>query len=196
MTKQQEPIIVHKNRKRALWSLAIVIFMVPVSVLLVLLGLQPGRPEVAWALVLFGAIGVVAFVGSAIRIIHTMRSPWYLELGPQYLSLYTPTYDLDIPWDRIAGIAVDEVNRKPGCILILEDPATVAQGATFHPGSKRHDAVTDATTMQARMEETFDSNGYHLAFPGRILELSPDELAELLAKARKGELWQEEERQP
>ena len=54
------------------------------------------------------------------------------------------------------------------------------------------DAVTDAATMQARMEASFDDNGYHLAIPGRILELSPDELAELLAKARMGQLWQEE----
>ncbi len=195
MTNQREPIIVHKNRKRAIWSLAIVIFMVPVSASLVLLGLQPGRPEVAWALVLFGIIGIVAFIGSAIRIVHTMRSPWYLELASQYLSLYTPTYDLDIPWDRIAGIAVDEVNRKPGCVLVLEDPAAVADGATFHPGSKRRDAVTDPATMQARMEQAFDNNGYHLAFPGRILELSPDELAELLAQARNGDFWREEERQ-
>jgi len=196
VTQQRERIIVHKNRRRAFWSLAIVIFMIPVSVLLVLLGLQPGRPEVAWALVLFGLFGIVAFAGSAIRIIHTMRSPWRLGLGPQCLSLYTPTYDLDVPWDRISGIAVDRVNRKPGCVLVLEDLAAVARGATFHPGSKRRDAVTDAATMQARMEVSFDNNGYHLAFPGRILELSPDELAELLAKARKGELWREEERQP
>jgi hypothetical protein len=195
LTQQQERIIVHKNRKRASWSLAIVVFMVPVSVVLVLLGLQPGRPEVAWALVLFGTIGILAFIGSAIRIIHTMRSPWHLELVPWSLCLYTPTYDLDIPWGQIAGIAVDEVNAKPGCVLVLEDPAAVAVTATFHPGSKRHDAVTDTATMRARMEETFNSNGYHLAFPGRILELSPDELAELLAKARRGELWQEQEKQ-
>lgn len=196
MTQQREQIIIHKNRKRAIWSLAIVIFMVPVSALLVLLGLQPGRPEVAWALVLFGTLGIVAFTVSAIRIIHTMRSPWRLEVVPRCLRLYTPTYDLDIPWDCIAGIAVDEVNGKPGCVLVVEDPAIVAQRATFHQGSKRRDAVADATTMQARMEETFDSNGFHLAFPGRILELSPDELAELLAKARQGVLWRDEEKEP
>jgi hypothetical protein len=196
VTQQQKQIIVRKNRKRATWSLAIVIFMVPVSILLVLLGLQPGRPEVAWALVLFGILGIVAFTVSAIRIIHTMGSPWHLELVPQCLRFYTPTYDLDIPWDCIAGIAVDEVNGKPGCVLVVEDPAIVAQRATFHQGSKRHDAVADATTMQARMEKTFDSNGYHLAFPGRILELGPDELAELLAKARQGALWRDEEKQP
>jgi hypothetical protein len=196
VTQPPKRIIIRKNRKRASWSLAIVIFMVPISVLLVLLGLQPGRPEVSWALVLFGAIGIFAFIGSAIRIIHTMRSPWYLELTPHSLCLYTPTYDLDVPWDLIAGIAVGEVNRKPGCVLVLEDPAAVAANAAFHPGSRRQDAVTDTATMQARMEEAFDSNGYHLAFPGRILELSPDELAALLASARKGELWQEQEKQP
>ena len=195
MTQPLERIVIHKNRKRASWSLAIVVFMVPVSVLLVLLGLQPGRPEVSWALVLFGIIGIFAFVGSAIRIILTMRSPWHLELTPQSLCLFTPTYDLEISWGCIAGIAVDEVNGKPGCVLVLEDPAAVAGNATFHAGSKRRDAVTDAATMQARMEATFDSNRYHLAFPGRILELSPDELAGLSARARTGELWQEQETQ-
>jgi hypothetical protein len=56
----------------------------------------------------------------------------------------------------------------------------------------RLDAVTDAQTMQARMEENFDLTGYHLAIPGRILEMGPDELARILVKARTGELWQEE----
>jgi hypothetical protein len=165
--------------------------MVPVSGLLVVLGLQPGRPDVAWALVLFGAFGIVAFIISAVRIIRTMRAPWRLELTPHACTLYTPTYDLDLPWDGIAGIAVDEVNRRPGCVLVLEDPAAAAQGARFHRGSNRHDAVTDAATMKIRMETNYDENGYHLAIPGRLLELGPEALAELLTRACKGVLWPE-----
>jgi hypothetical protein len=42
------------------------------------------------------------------------------------------------------------------------------------------------------MEENFDRTGYHLAIPGRILEMGPDELAGILVKARTGELWQKE----
>jgi hypothetical protein len=194
VTPDQDRIIVHKNRKRAFWSLAIVLFMVPVSAVLLLLGLQPGRPDVAWALVLFGALGILAFAFGAFRIVRTMRSPWHLELGPGHLTLRAPTYDLRLPWDSIAGIGVNEVNRKPGCVLVLEDPAAVARGAAFYPGgSNRRSAVTDAATMQARMEQSFQDNGYHLAIPGRLLEMGPEELAGMLARARQGELWPQQE---
>lgn len=196
MTGGDDCIIIHKNRKRALWSLVIVVFFVPISAWLVVLGLQPGRPEIAWVLVLIGAIGVVAFLGSAIRIIHTTRAPWRLEACPSCLALYSPTYDLKVPWDSIAGIAVDDVNRRPGCVMVFEDVAAVVQRAAFHGDSNRRDAVTDAATMQARMEENFAACGYHLAIPGRILEMGPDELAELLTRARMGQLWKEWEGQP
>jgi hypothetical protein len=190
-----EPTIVHKNRKRALWSLIIILFFVPVSAWLVFLGLQPGRPDIGWSLVLFGALGVVAFGGSAILIVQTIRAPWHLAVSPAHLALYTPTYDLQVPWDGIAGIAVDEVARRPGCVWIFEDVAAVVQHAEFHGKSSRPDAVVNARTMQARMEEYFDAWGYHLAIPGRILEMGPEELAGLKAKARTGTLWKGEEGQ-
>ena len=88
---------------------------------------------------------------------------------------------------------MNEVNRKPGCVLVLEDPAAVAQAATFRVKAERRNAVTDAAVMQARMEASFDDNGYHLAIPGRLLELGPEALADLLTRARRGVLWQEEE---
>lgn len=184
-----QPLIVHKNRRRAFWSLVIIVFFVPISAWLVYLGLQPGRPDVSWSLVLFGALGIVTFSGSAVMIIRTMRAPWRLELRPEHLALYTPTYDLDVPWNSIAGIAVDEVNRRLGCVLIFEDVVTVAQSAQFHHRSARPDAIADTATMQARMEENFEQLGYHLAIPGRILELGPEELAELLVQGRTGDLW-------
>ena len=186
------PLIVHKNRKRAFWSLFMIVFFVPVSAWLMFLGLQPGRPDVSWSLVLFGALGVVIFSGSAIMIIRTMRTPWRLELRPEYLTLYTPIYDLEVPWNNIAGIAVDEVSRRLGCVLIFEDVAATVQRARFHHRSTRPEAVTDARTMQIRMEENFERVGYHLAIPGRILELGPEELAELLSQGRTGDLWSEQ----
>jgi len=166
-----------------------IVFFVPVSAWLVFLGMQPGRPDVSWSLVLFGALGVITFSGSAVLIIRTMRAPWRLELMPERLALLTPTYDLEVPWDSIAGIAVDDVNRRLGCVLIFEDAAAVVQHARFHHKSARPDAITDARTMQARMEENFEQLGYHLAIPGRILEMGPEELAELLVQGRTGDLW-------
>lgn len=184
-----QSLIVHKNRRRAFWSLFMIVFFVPVSAWLVFLGMQPGRPDVSWSLVLFGALGVITFSGSAVLIIRTMRAPWRLELMPERLALLTPTYDLEVPWDSIAGIAVDDVNRRLGCVLIFEDAAAVVQHARFHHKSARPDAITDARTMQARMEENFEQLGYHLAIPGRILEMGPEELAELLVQGRTGDLW-------
>lgn len=184
-------ILVHKNRKRALGALAIILFMAPVSAWLLFLGLQPGRPDVGWSMVLFGALGLVVFLGSAALIIGILRAPWRLELTPVHLVLYTPTYDLNVPWGQIAGIAVDAVNRRTGCTLVFEETAEIVQGATFHHRAKRPDAVTDRATMRARMEENMVHWGYHLAIPGRILELGPEELAGLLTRARTGVLWRE-----
>jgi hypothetical protein len=195
VTDSQQPIIVNKNRTRAIWSLVIIVFFVPISAWLVVLGLHPGRPDVSWSLVMFGLLGVVAFGGSAVLIVRTMRAPWHLEVNPSYLALYTPTYDLEVPWDHIAGIAVDEVSRRPGCVLIFEDVPALVQRARFHGRASRPDAVTNARTMQARMEENLNTLGYHLGIPGRILELGPEELAELLARACTGGLWAEESSQ-
>lgn len=191
MRDSKEAIIIHKNRKRAFWALIIILFMVPVSIWLLFAGLQPGRPEVGWSMVLFGTLGLVTFAGSAALIIATMRAPWHLELSPSALTLYFPTYDLAVPWEGIAGIAVDEVNRRLGCVLVFEDLATVVQSARFHHKANRPDAVNDATTMQARMEENWTAMGYHLGIPGRILEMGPEELADLLVQARTGRLWHE-----
>jgi hypothetical protein len=184
-------LVVRKNRRRAFWSLVIIIFFIPISAWLVYLGLQPGRPDVSWSMVLFGALGIVTFSGSAVMIVRTMRAPWRLELQPERLALYTPTYDLEVPWDDIAAIAVDEVNRRLGCILVFEDVAAVAQRARFHHKSGRPDAINSAKTMQARMEDNFEQLGYHLAIPARILELGPEELAQLLVKGRTGAVWSE-----
>jgi hypothetical protein len=120
-----------------------------------------------------------------------MRAPWRLELTPERLAVYAPTYDLMIPWQRIAGIAVHGVNRKPGCVIVFDDVAETVEGATFHE-SRRRGPVGSAAEMQRQMEENCREAGYHFAVPGRLLEKGPDELAELLASARTGELWDEE----
>ena len=184
-------LVVEKNRKRAFWSLVIILFFIPISAWLIVLGLQPGRPDVSWSLVLFGLLGLFAFGASAILIIRTIRAPWHLVLNPTQFVLYTPNYDLSVPWQAVAGIAVGEVNRRPGCVVILEDVAAVASNARFHHNVNSSAAVTDATSMQARMEENFSQRGYHLGIPGRILELGPEQLAHVLAAARTGELWKE-----
>jgi hypothetical protein len=189
VTQHREPIIVHKNRKRAFWALIIILFFIPISGWLVFLGLQPGRPDISWSMVLFGALGLVTFIGSSVLIVTTMRAPWHLEINLSDLMLYTPTYDLAVPWESIAGIAVDEVQRRLGCVLIFEDVAAVVAQARFHSRNSRPDAITNAKTMQARMEENLRTWGYHLGIPGRILEMGPEELAKLLTQARTGELW-------
>jgi hypothetical protein len=190
---RQETIVVEKNRRRALGALFIVSFMLPISIWLLLLGLQPGRPDISWALVAFGAVGLVAFVGSAAAIIRTMLAPWRLELGQSHLTIYAPTYDLAIRWDQILGIGVDKVDRRLGCVLAFEDVPAVVQGASFHGRNNRPSAVTNAVAMQARMEENYNQIGYHLGIPGRLLELPAEVLAELLSKGRTGQLWREGE---
>jgi hypothetical protein len=187
----EQPIVIHKNRKRAFWSLIIILCMVPVSVAILYLGLQPGRPDVGWIMVSFGVLGVAIFSASAVLIIRTIRAPWRLELSPQHLVLYAPPYDLVVRWADILGIAVDKVDSRPGCVLVFDDVASVVQGATFHQ-SKARNAVDNAEAMRRQMEENFRISGYHLVIPGRLLEMGPDELAELLAAARMGEQWREE----
>jgi len=189
--QSKELIIVRKNRVRAFWALVIVLFFVPVSGVLVYLGVQPGREDISWAIVAFGALGIVAFAWGAVMIVRTMRAPWRLELDRAGLVLYTPGYDLEVPWDSIAGIAVDSVGRKDGCVLVLEDAAAVAQKARFHRGTTSRGAVMNARTMQARMARNFKELGYHLGIPGHLLEMDAEELAELLAQGRMGKLWEE-----
>lgn len=192
MVKSDETIIVQKNRRRAFWALIIVIFFIPVSGMLVYLGTRPGREDIGWAIVLFGVLGLVTFSWSAVMIVRTMRSDWRLEVSPAGLVLYTPGYDLEAPWDSVAGIAVDRVGRKPGCVLIFEDAGAVVQRTRFHADATGRGAVTNASMMQAQMEVNLERLGYHLGIPGRILEMDADELAALLARARTGELWGEE----
>jgi hypothetical protein len=188
-------IVVEKNRRRARWSLALVGFMLVVSIVLLLTGLV-GSSGTLWTPVWLGLVGVVGFGGSALLVIQTMRAPWHLAVSPTHLRLHTPTYLLQVPWENVAGIAVDEVNWREGCALVFEDPARVAQDARFLARSTRPDVVTDAATMLARMQESYANLGYHLGIPGRILEKGPRELAEFLSAARTGRLWPEGEAAP
>jgi hypothetical protein len=188
----KETIVVQKNQRRAFWALIIVLFFVPVSGILVYLGSRPGREDISWAIIAFGLIGLVIFSWSALMIVRTMRSPWRLEVSPEAFVLYTPGYDLEVPWDTVVGIAVDRVSRKPGCVLIFEDVEAVVQRTRFHAKSAGRGAIANAGMMQAQMEANFQQLGYHLGIPGRILEMNADELAGFLAQARTGDLWREE----
>lgn len=193
MADDKNALIVHKNRKRAFWALVIVAFFVPISGWLLYMGLQPGRPDVSWLLILFGGLGLFAFSASAYMILRTVLAPWRLELTPDHFGLYTPAYDLEVPWARIAGIGVDEVNRRDGCVLLFDDVAATAGRARFRRSVNHPDAIHTAEMMCARMEENYQVWGYHLALPGRILELGPEELAALLTRGRTGELWRQAE---
>jgi hypothetical protein len=186
-----DTIVIHKNRHWGFWALVLCALGLPVSALFLYLGFRPGRPGLGWALAAFGLLGLVAFAGYGWMVIRTLRSPWRLELTRSHLALYTPAYDLGVPWEHVAGIAVDEVDRRLGCALVFEDPAAVAEGAVFRRTQAPRGAVTSAARMLARMEGTFRQRGYHLGIPGRILELAPEPLAALLARARTGELWQD-----
>ena len=183
-------VVVGKNRKRAFWALVLVGFMLLVSLVLLFTGLL-NRSGVIWTLVWLGLVGAIGFGGSAGLVIHTMRSPWHLAVSPTHLKLHTPTYLIDVPWENVAGIAVDEVNWRDGCTLLFEDPTPVAETARFFAHSSRPDIVTDAATMLDRMKECYANLGYHLGIPGRLLERGPEELASLLSQARTGRLWQE-----
>jgi hypothetical protein len=184
----RDVIVVRKNRKRAFWALLLIGFMLLVSLVLLIVGLVD-RTGVLWTLVWLGLVGVVGFGGSAALVIRTMRSPWHVAVSPTHLRLHTPTYLIDVPWENVAGIAVDEVNWRDGCTLVFEDPASVAESARFLARSSRPDIVTDAGTMLARMEDCYVDLGYHLGIPGRLLEKGPKELAELLSQACTGQLW-------
>jgi hypothetical protein len=192
LDKSTDIIVVGKNRARAFWALVLVAFMILVSMVLLATGLF-GKSGVIWTLVWLGLVGLVGFGGSAGLVIHTMRSPWHLAVSRTHLKLHTPTYLIQVPWENVAGIAVDEVNWREGCTLVFEDPALVAEGARFLARSSRPDIVTDATTMLARMKDCYTNLGYHLGISGRILAKKPGELAELLSKARTGQLWEEGE---
>jgi hypothetical protein len=192
VTQEKETIIVGKNRQRAFWALVIVGFMSLVSIVLVITGLV-GSSTILWTPVWLGTVGLLGFGGSAAMVIRTMRSPWHLAASKSGLHLHTPAYLIDVPWENVVGIAVDEVSFRMGCALIFGDPAAVAQSARFHMRSTGSDLVTDAETMLARMKESYEKLGYHLGIPGRLLEKGPEELAEFLTKARTGQLWQEAE---
>ncbi len=183
-----ESIVVDKNHRRAVWALILIGFMSLVSLVLLVTGLL-GRSGILWTPVWLGVVGLLGFGGSALLVVRTMRAPWHLAVSPTHFNLHTPTYLLTVPWDNVAGIAVDEVNFRDGCTLIFEDPASVAQNARFLARSSRPDVVTDGDTMLARMEDCYANLGYHLGIPGRILEKGPEDLAEFLSKARTGELW-------
>lgn len=190
MRYEDETIIVQKNRQRAFWALAIIVFMCLVSLVLILAGVL-GGDEVLWVPIWLGTIGLLGFGASALLVVQTLRSPWHLAVDPAGLRLRTQTYVLEVPWDNVAGIGVNEVNFREGCVLVFEDPAAAAQGARFLVRSSRPDIITDREAMMARMEENHQALGYHLGIPGRILELGPEELARFLARARTGALWQE-----
>jgi hypothetical protein len=183
-----EVIIIEKNRQRAFWALAIIVFMSLVSLALVGAGLL-GAQEVRWTPVTLGAVGLLGFGAAAWMIMGTMRARWHLAVSRTGFRLHTPAYVLDVPWDNVAGIATDEVNFREGCVLVFEDPAAVAQTARFLVRSNDPEVVASTATMQARFEENMARLGYHLGIPGRILELGPEELARLLSKARTGALW-------
>ena len=74
-------------------------------------------------------------------------------------------------------------------MLVFDDSGAVSQETQFRDLAPRPGAVADVATMYARMEESFQNRGYHFGIPGRILELGPDELADLLTRARTGALW-------
>ncbi|MGD8397245.1 MAG: hypothetical protein PVG11_00165, partial [Anaerolineae bacterium] len=180
-----------KNRQRAFWGLAIVAFMSLVSLILILTGLF-GSGGVLWVPVWLGVVGLLGFGVSAAMIVRTLRAPWHLALHPGGLRLHTPMYVLDVPWGQVTGIGVDEVSFREGVVLVFDDPAEVVSRADFYMRSSRPDLISDRATMLARMEENFEALGYHLGIPGRILEMGPQELAELLARARRGGLWEAE----
>ncbi len=192
MRRDKDTLIVEKNRRRAFWALIIVGFMALVSLALLITGLVGNQTGILWMPVWLGALGLLGFGGSAVLVVQTMRAPWHLAVSPAHLTIHTQTYVLTVPWARVAGIGVGDVNRRHGCVLIFDDPAAVAEQARFLVRSPRPEIVTDAGAMRVRMTETYDELGYHLGIPGRILEKGPEELAEFLAQARTGQLWEQE----
>jgi hypothetical protein len=190
MKRDGDTLIVRKNRQRAFWALVIVVFMSLASLVLILAGVL-NQAGVLWTPVWLGTVGLLGFGASAAMIVQTLRSPWHLAVDPGGLRLRTQTYLLEVPWDNLAGIGVDEVNRRAGCVLVFEEPAAAVEGTRFLARARQPDVVTDGEAMLARMEENYRLLGYHLGIPGRILEMGPEELAKFLADARTGKLWQE-----
>jgi hypothetical protein len=188
MRRDGDTFIIDKNRQRATWALVIVAFMIVVSLALVATGFF-GADDVLWTPVWLGLVGLIGFGASAAPIVQTMRAPWHLAAGIEGLRLHTPMYMLDVPWQQIVGIGVDEVNFREGAVLVFANPATVIEGVRFTMRSNRPDMISDPATMLKRMEENYATLGYHLGIPGRILELGPQELAEFLMRARTGDLW-------
>jgi len=186
--REGDVIVVEKNRRRAFWALAIVVFMSLVSLALLGAGLLGGE-GILWTPVALGTVGLLGFGVAAWMIVSTMRARWHLAVSRSGFRLHTPAYVLDVPWENVAGIATNEVNFREGCVLLFEDPAAVAQTARFLVRSNHPQVVASPAAMQARFEENMDTLGYHLGIPGRILELGPDELASLLSRARSGALW-------
>lgn len=190
--RDQDTIVVEKNRQRAFGALVIVGFMALVSLVLLITGLVGSQAGILWMPVWLGMLGLLGFGGSAALVVQTMRAPWHLAASPENLKIHTRTYLLTVPWERVEGIGVDVVNRRLGCVLAFDDPAAVSEGVRFLARSDSPDIVTDAATMLDRMEKTYETLGYHLGIPGRILETGPEELAELLTQARTGQLWKQE----
>lgn len=188
MVQDGEVIFVEKNRRRAFWALAIIVFMSLVSLVLIGAGLLV-RQGILWTPVILGTVGLLGFGAAAWTIVGTMRARWHLAVSRAGFHLHTPAYLLDVPWDNVAGIATAEVNYREGCVLLFEDPAAVARAAKFLVRSDDPEVVASPATMQARFEENMAKLGYHLGIPGRILELGPEELASLLSRARTGALW-------
>jgi hypothetical protein len=189
--RERDRFIIRKNHVQALWALVIVAFMVPVSALLFVVGLRIGRPEVAWALVIFGVFATLAMLASAVALVRTLLAPWRMVLERGGFKLYAPSFDLDVPWEQVASIGVDKVLNRPGCVLLFSDAEVVAERAIFYPERARRDAVANAPEFLARMGESYENMGFHLGLPRRLLELGPEELAEVLTQACTGALWQE-----
>lgn len=186
---ENRTIVVEKNHRRAFWALVIVGFMALVSLALIVAGLL-GQRGILWLPLWLGLLGLLCFGASAVLIVRTMRSPWHLAVDPEGLTLHTQAYVMEVPWENVAGIGVDEVNFREGCVLVFESPEEVVTGTRFLVRSSRPDVVADADRLRARLAENYAGLGYHLGIPGRILEMGPVELAEMLSRARTGVLWE------
>ena len=190
MRRNGDTIVVQKNRQRGTWALVIIAFMCLISLVLIVAGVL-SRDGVLWVPIWLGTVGLLGFGASAAMVVSTLRSPWHLAVDPAGLRLRTQTYLLEVPWDNVAGIGVDEVSFRQGCVLVFEDPAAAARSTRFLARSTRPDIITDPETMLARMEENHGHLGYHLGIPGHILEMGPEDLARFLSEACTGALWQD-----
>ncbi|HNS51020.1 MAG TPA: hypothetical protein PKO09_07540 [Anaerolineae bacterium] len=186
-----DTIVVRSNRLWGWWALAMIAVGLLFSVWLISISSRPGRAGLSSMTGTMGLLGLLAFAVCGWIVIRALRAPWRLELSRTRLTFFTSGYDLSVPWERVSGIAVAEVDRRPGCALVFDDLAAVVEGVRFHAAGAAHGAVVSAPQMQERMEASFRRAGYHLGIPARVLEMGPVHLAKLLALARTGELWQE-----